>query len=210
MVSKSRALVFIAALAMGAACNRQPLGPSSVAPVQLTEHSLSAKPPGAAPHTVSFSGEIDAAGQPLPGSITGSESAGTLRATVSGTYEWTILSVSSCTEPMTELTSRGLVGSAIKGSLAFDANQRTSSGQRLDFSMTGITRPDGQPLVEGETWAIGANSTINFPAAISGDQSSVTVVMNNMVIGFKKNPRGKVAADLTIGCRVSFTATIAG
>ena len=31
-----------------------------------------------------------------------------------------------------------------------------------------------------------------------------------MVIGFKKNPRGKVAADLTIGCRVSFTATIAG
>ena len=133
--------------------------------MQLTEHSLSAKPPGAAPHTVSFSGEIDAAGNRF-GSITGSESAGTLRATVSEST-----SGPSCRSRAARSDDGGDLarprGSAIKGSLAFDANQRTSSGQRLDFSMTGITRPDGQPLVEGETWAIGANSTIKIPAAIS-------------------------------------------
>ena len=207
-------------LAFLAACGAQPVGPSPSLPA---EPGLNAKPPGSAVHTVSFGpvavdtdgilpGHIESSAQTMTGSITGTESAGTLRAVMSGSYTWSISDVNNlggtgnaCTASEKQLLiDRGLIGpgSSISGTLTFDANQKTSSGQRVDLSMTGITDNTGAP------WAIGGNSTINFEADISGDANSVTVIMETFVIGFKLNPRGKVAADLTIGCRVDFTATL--
>jgi hypothetical protein len=82
--------------------------------------------------------------------------------------------------------------------LTFTAEQ----GRIADFTMTGITDNQGAP------WAIGGNSTITFSPVTTGDTNAVTVVMEALTIGFKLNPRGKVGADQTIGCKVDFTARI--
>ena len=114
--------VALAAMA-GAACSQTPTSPTS-----LTSNGvpsiLAAKPSGSAPHLVSFEqidvpdtdglfpGRIEAAPQTLSGSITGSQSAGSLRVVVSGPYTWTITDVNnlgnlangtSCTQPEKDL-----------------------------------------------------------------------------------------------------------
>lgn len=210
------------AVTVGAACSQSPTSPTSLTSSGVPS-ILAARPSGSAAHLVAFEqidvpdtdglfpGRIEASPQTLTGSITGSQSDNTLRVVVSGPYTWTITDVNnlgnlsngtSCTQPEKDLLlARGLIGpaSSISGVLSFEANMKD---QRIDWSMTGITDNTGA------AWGLGGNSTINYRPIITGDTTSARVVMESVVIGFKLNPRGRVGADQTIGCRVDFTATI--
>lgn len=203
----------ILAAAIAGGCERQPVGPSSLAPaMESTSAGLSAKRSGSTPYTSEFSGGISATGS-LSGTTSGIDgSPGTLSAEVSGDYTWTIHEadlqlnmpgVANCDgSGINALTEDELVGKAVSGSLSLDANERTSSGERLDFRMTGVAG-------KAHAWEISGHTTLGYPAIISGNTSAVTVEVPRALIGFKRNPRGKVAADEMITCTVAFTVKIA-
>lgn len=197
----------VLALAMAGACERQPVGPSSLVPTpQSAAAGLSAKSSGSTPHTTVFSDGISASGS-LSGSISGTEGTpGSLRAVVSGNYRWiiNIPADASCDGSETAtLLEQGLIGSEISGLLTLDANERTSSGERVDFRMTDVA---GADLTD--RWEIRGHTTIAYPAVITGDTDAITVEVASARMGFKRNPRGKVAADEMITCAVAFIATI--
>jgi hypothetical protein len=203
-----RAGAFAMAVAVTFACGQQPVGPSAVVPAtDVAGDGLSAKPSGSATYTTTFSGSITGAG-PLTGSMTGTAGTpGTLRGQVTGNYTWTIgplLNGGFCNGAGTDtLTAQGLIGSPIAGSLTLAINERDSFGERIDFRMTGVSGPQ---LVDA--WEISGHTTVDYPAVISGSANAVTVQVSQALIGFRRNPRGKVAADEVITCAVAFTATL--
>lgn len=209
MTSTLLRLVSLAAILMvAAACGRQPIGPSGLtAGVEPTIEGLSAKPSGSTTYLTTFGGGVVGAGS-LAGSFTGTAGTpGTLRGQVSGTYTWTIEEfLGDCngnSAGRQELVDRGLAGSAISGTLTFQVDERDSFGERIDFRMTNVTGHTSP-----DSWEISGHTTITYPAQISGSPSSVSVHASQALIGFRRNPRGKVGADEMITCAVSFSTTL--